>query len=250
MAEQSEIYLYLPSSVKSFTVENTVSKYLTHLSTPIRMQEGLEYEIALLKLIYPSNAQNIHDGTYRYYSYIHSRIIPSRIPAGQYKIPDDLVVAFEKSLGKDAQYYEFSADKISQKFLVKCGTDSYMELSENLQAVTGLPETISKAGITVGSNSYDENGGMQNMYIYTDLVQLTNIGDTLGPVLSVVNYKGHSGILHHLTYEPSTPVYVPLSKTYLDSITVELKTKTGRQFPFTSGEILVLIHVRQKEPRL
>ena len=126
----------------------------------------------------------------------------------------------------------------------------YISFSENLQALTGLPSEISKEGLTVGKNSWDVTGGMQNMYIYSDLVQYSNIGDTTAPVLSVVNYRGGPGKLEHLEYEPTTPVYVPVSHTVFDSIRVKLITKTGDYFPFTSGETMLLVHVRPREPRL
>lgn len=256
MSTVDELYLYLPSSVKSTVVENAISHYTTLLHAPVKLAAEYEYEVGLVKLIYPTTVYNIYAGNFSYYSYELKKIEHTRIQAGFYQNASDVMKAFAHILGVDQSYYVFSIDVQSRKFLVNCKPKTgstvkpYLELSENLQVITGLPKVIFKQGFTVGTGSWDMTGGVQNMYIYISLAKNINIGQTLAPVLSVVNYD--KSLSAQVEYEPKNVVYVPLnvSAYEIQNITVELRTKTGDYVPFTAGEALLVVHIRPRIPRL
>lgn len=253
MAEQDEIYLYLPSSVESKFVSNAVSHYTTSLGTPIQMSNSFDYEVALVKMLYSSSVNNVYYGPMNYYSFVQKMIVHTKIATGMYPTPDDLVKAFNEALMHDAEYYELTVDYHSRKFLLHCKsgdgkTTPRIEFSENLQTVMSFPKVISKVGYETSEHSYDMFGGLAHMYCYCDIVRNVNIGDTLAPLLSVVNYNpGRTE--NHAAYEPKHMVYVPVSKTFFDHISVEIRTKTGVFYPFASGETMLLIHVRPRLPR-
>jgi len=253
MAEVDELYLYLPSSVKSILADNTISHYTTNLKTPVTLSKGMDYEAALIKMIYPSTVENLYDGVLEFYNYNLKRNLPTRIASGFYETPEELIKAFNKVLGYDKKNYSISVDKITRKFIVKCEMDDgktapFLKLSENLQVLTGLPRFIMGRGYTKSMNSYDLTGGIQNIYCYCDLVRNVNVGDTVGPLLAVLSYKNSNSA--QIEYEPKNPIYVPVNKNLINDITLELRTKTGKYIPFTSGETLVVIHIHQSTPSL
>lgn len=106
--------------------------------------------------------------------------------------------------------------------------------------------------IYAAKGTWDSTGGVHSIYCYCDIIRNINIGDTTAPVLAVINYKGEVGDrnLKLIEYEPKNPIYIPVSKNIFDNIKVELRTKTGLYYPFSAGEVLLLVHIRPREPKL
>lgn len=237
------LYIYLPSSVKSGKGSN---KYTTTFSSPIQLPSGFEYEAAVVKMIYPTTAENIYEGTFSYYDFKLKQIWYSWFPSGRYILPDDFIKVFEKQLEDNKDFYKISADKVSRRFILECASRGeekpFISFSENIQILTGLPAEISKEGHTVGK-PWDSSGGLSTLYCYCDIMKNVNIGDAVAPIILVTKYeqiKENSAI----EYEPLNPVYVPLSKKQLNSVTIEIRSRTGMLFPFTAGESMVLLHIR------
>ena len=258
--ESSDLLIFLPSSVTSADgQDNTISHYTTRLAAPITLAPGVDYEAALMKLIYPTSAQNCYNGELEFWSYTFKRRYVTSVVQGFYQTPRDLLRALNRVFDADKQYYTFSFDRISQKFRVESkrprssnadlAPEPYIKLSENLEVLTGLPRVVFGTGFTVSDKFYDMSGGIQNIYCYCDLVQKSNIGNTLAPVMAVLSYKS-SNQGAQVDYEPKNPIYIPFSTLQFQTITVELRTKIGQYVPFTAGESLAVIHVKQKSPSL
>ena len=250
-----DLYLYLPSSVKNKEIDNTISHFTTKLSTPIHLSEGWGYEVALVKLIYPSTAMNIYDGQLEFYSFAIKRIDYGRIPAGFYKLPENFINAFNVAIGdEDRKYYKLTSDITRKIFILECSTPAgdktkpQIHLSQNLQAITGLNEKMERGGTYTSDATWDVTGGLHNMYLYSDAIKNTNIGNTVAPVLSVVSYRPDSEF--QVEYQPKNLIYLPLSTDFIQTVLIEVTTKTGQYFPFSSGELLVVLHIRARRSRL
>ena len=250
-----DLFIYLPSSVKSSIQENTVSHYTTTLNSPLRLPSDVPYECAVAKVIFPSEIKNVYDGHFEYFSYVLKRVIPSRLPDGYYVTTDDIVNKFKEILGElDKEAYKFSTDNIANRFLVEMTKPEgrkrtpFMKFSENLTALTGSPRFIQGEGFTVGTHPFNMSGGIQNLYLYCDLVHNAIIGNTLAPLILVFSYKKDDGSQQE--YEPKNLVYTPLNKNIINDITIETRTKTGLFVPFLGGEMLILLHLRPRIPKL
>jgi hypothetical protein len=144
----SDLYLYLPSADKSVS-ENKISDFTIRLPTPIRLSSSIRFEAALTKCIYPPNINNITDGEIKFYSYVQKTMILTRIPAGFYPNPTYFIKAYIEALGNDAKTYALDYDPTSRKFKLYCKLKNpYLEISDNLQSLTGLPHLIEKEGVT------------------------------------------------------------------------------------------------------
>ena len=251
MASQEELYIFLPSSVKSVTFENTLSKFQTSLTSPVTLTPGFNYEAALLKIIYPTTAENVYDGNFEYFSFQLAELSYARIPSAYYSIPTEFLKAFAAALGPDSEHYSLSVDFQRKRFLLTTKGDSkhapYIRFSKNLQVLTGLPTAVHKATVVEGT-TWDPSGGLTCIYCYSDLVRNSLIGNNAAPIVAVLKYnQAETGAVE---YEPKNAVYLPLATNYLDNITVELRAKTGILFPFTTGETMLLFHIRMKRPAL
>jgi len=249
MANPEELYIYLSSTVLSTVFQNTISSFQTNFKTPIRLEEGFEYEVGLVKISFPSQVKNMWDGRFEYWSFARAQKIVKSIETGKYSSAVEIGKEFREIIGKmDYDHYELKVDEERQCFVLTChGVKTRIEFSKNIQSLTGLPAVVKTEGKTVGK-SFDLTAGIRHLFCYTDIIKNINIGDTVAPILSVVQLKGRAEGQEE--YEPRNPIYVPMSNLYLDSVKVELRTHFGLNFPFISGDALLLIHIRPRLPRL
>jgi hypothetical protein len=249
MAEYSELLLYLPSSVKPTVLEeNKNNKYITTLSAPIRLSKGTNYEAAVVKVSYPRSAFNVYDGHFLYYSFVEKALKATRIPHGMYRTPSSLINTFNEKLGDDAASYKISFDDKSQKFVLYIDyeiEDPTLKISENLAIITKFPMSITQRGYTIGVEPWDMTAGLSIVYCYCDIIQKVHIGDTLAPIFMLSNYSfNRKSGGHQILYEPKNPIYVPVSSEIINTVTVEFRTQLGAYFPFTTGETMILVHIR------
>ena len=80
---------------------------------------------------------------------------------------------------------------------------------------------------------------------FTDIIASHNVGDTVFPLLRVIpcaNEKEEQIVKHY-----DTPLYFPLSKKYIETIEIELKSSSGHNITFTGGKTLVVLSFRRKK---
>ena len=94
----------------------------------------------------------------------------------------------------------------------------------------------------------DLNMGMNHLFIYSDLPEYTLVGDIEAPLLRVVPFETRTkaGTNPHLHMEFLNLHYIPVSKSFFDEITVNIKGDTGKQIHFTHGKSMVKLHFRRK----
>ena len=85
------------------------------------------------------------------------------------------------------------------------------------------------------------NAGVEFALIYTDCVERTRYGGQLSNILAALRLDGNSG-------EPYKTVYKPLSKTYLDEISIVIRDQKGQLINFGRGKTAtLLVHIRSYE---
>ena len=80
----------------------------------------------------------------------------------------------------------------------------------------------------------DLNTETYNLFLYTDVVQYQAVGDGHSPLLGIVSVKSDFGDVESLRY--NTVHYVPVSKNYIKTIHIEIKTGTDRYVNFVFGK--------------
>ena len=75
------------------------------------------------------------------------------------------------------------------------------------------------------------------MFVYSDVADYTYVGNTTAPILRIVSYK-QSKSSTQLHQELVNLHYVPLAKSYIDQVYIDIKDEIGRSVPFVGGKKL------------
>ena len=69
------------------------------------------------------------------------------------------------------------------------------------------------------------------------------MGDTLAPLLRIVDTSGKSGTVVHRYYDKT--IYVPLQKKNFDTVELDIRSDLGEPIQFTGGKVCAVLHFRQ-----
>jgi hypothetical protein len=95
----------------------------------------------------------------------------------------------------------------------------------------------------VGDLAADLSGGLHGLYVYCDVLENVPVGDSLAPLLRIVDTDGKNGENLHRVFNP--PRYLPLRKKTFDSIEIDIRDDTGRYISFEGGRLFVTLHFRR-----
>ena len=91
-----------------------------------------------------------------------------------------------------------------------------------------------------GSYPADINAGFNNLYIYSNIVQQSHVGDAYGEILTTVpNKLSKDGFGGSVIHEPKNLVYRPLQTRTFDTIEIDITDDSGKEIPFKLGNTVV-----------
>jgi len=227
------------------------------LNTEINLSSDSEYEAAMISMIYPNSVKNVYACQIYYYSWGHKRKMPTSLRQGYYATPEELIAEMSDALvPADKEYYKFEYEKHTHTFWVWSTVpegvtgDPFMQFSDNLKILTGFTEDITKAYYTGGKYSMDMSAAMNTFYVYCDIIKPLFVGNARTPLLAIVAYDGNGPWSQQKEHEVKNPVYIPLRTNSIKTIQVEIFNKSSVPIKFTSGEVVLKLHVRKKLPKL
>ena len=89
----------------------------------------------------------------------------------------------------------------------------------------------------------DFTGGIDGVYVYSDLIQEKIVGHRSVPLLRVVPVEGEYG--DNIYREYIKPLYVPISHNTFRTVEVNILDSAGRKIPFQSGKLTIVVHLRR-----
>jgi hypothetical protein len=93
------------------------------------------------------------------------------------------------------------------------------------------------------TRAWDLNAGIHHLYVYCDVVESVSVGDTLAPLLRIVETKNPQlGYIHEI-FNP--PRYIPVQKKEFDTIEIYIRSDFGERVPFESGKVVCTLHFRR-----
>lgn len=123
-----------------------------------------------------------------------------------------------------------------------------VSFSSDLRDIFGFDETTyeGKKGF-LSSAPISLSRRIQYFYIYSDVCDMVRVGDTKAPLLSILPFNAKECRL--LTEKRFTlPMYVPVKKTHISSITVEIYDDAGKIIPFHSDALTsIRLHFRKQK---
>lgn len=276
----SHFYLTLPSnSSEKYYPDNT----LTHFTTKLHNDMALigDWEVGLTEIMYPRNWYNVNNQHMIISCVNCTKIVPEFtsderipptyelfvvIPSGYYNSISELVDTMNTSIAKayrrpvrewsingvnrhidESLWPKFHYNKQNRN--VYLTLHPYMDVSftEKLSKIIGIENArddgISEVLITKSRQAADIEGGLHALYVYCDLLECVPVGDTMAPLLRIVQVSGSRGDMSHIQYDQ--PRYVPLQKKTFDSVEIDIRDDIGDPIPFDSGKLIVTLHFRR-----
>jgi hypothetical protein len=82
------------------------------------------------------------------------------------------------------------------------------------------------------------------IYVYSSILKYQIVGDVLAPLLGVFPVQSQRGTLGYWAFSPR--YYVPLAKSQLSNIDIELRSHSGELINFPKGNTVCRLHFRRK----
>ena len=191
------------------------------------------------------------------------------IPGGYYKSMRDVVEELNNTVAKtlsnahtfrhlgehlmytpldEAKWPKFKCNESNRKVSVTLPPNTGVQVDNHLASVFGwginpLFNFTNKPLMRIGTNASDINGGINKIYVYTDLIENVTVGDTQAPLLRIVDAGVKFGDSIHQSFE--TLRYIPLRKKSFDTIEVAIRDAFGKPISFESGILVVTLHFRR-----
>ena len=116
---------------------------------------------------------------------------------------------------------------------------------QDIEAIEKIKKMQKECWVT-GSFPADFNAGFNNLFIYTNIVQHSDVGNAFAPILTTVPNKlsqdGWGGSVHH---EPKNLIYRPLQSRFFDTIEIDIKDDSGVPVPFKLGNVIIKLHFKK-----
>lgn len=194
---------------------------------------------------HPNIKENFYNLTYKSYGKTSDveKVTPN---PGTYANAKDL----ETELNKNIQFnslFKFIYDERLNRFEIKktaIGSDKY-----SLKLFNGLNDVLGFTGKEFtdthkGELQVNLSRGISSIFIYCDLCTPQRVGNTVAPLLRNVAFNNTKyGEIIQKTY--SNPIYIPVTKSFVDNVQITLCDSTGEIVPFVEGLTTCILHFRR-----
>lgn len=96
-----------------------------------------------------------------------------------------------------------------------------------------------------GDHPYDISGGHYSLFVYSDIVKPTHVGDSFTQFLGMVEIPNDIAFGKQIVIKYSNPIYVPLLLNEFDTIEIDIKNDSGETIPFKFGRVHIILHFRK-----
>jgi hypothetical protein len=122
--------------------------------------------------------------------------------------------------------------------------DGYeLALSRSLAEVLAMPNRDWSQMMMVSEQGIDVNRDCNQLFVYSDIVQDSIVGDVKAPLLRSVIARGRYGESVRDIFVK--PMYMPLKSNYFDTIKISIKSQVGEPVKFNYGTSSVTLHFRR-----
>ena len=180
------------------------------------------------------------------------------IPAGNYNLPQHLVEQIQSAIEEKCgailrqihSMISFSYKKSGNcvNLHVEKPNRVQIRFSKSLGEILGLNPDLSNKLIGNDNQAFtyavDLNMTHHQMFVYSYVADYTYVGNITAPILRIVSYKqSKSSTQSHKKFVNLH--YVPLAKSYIHQVHIDIKDEIGRSFPFVCGKTLVKLHFKR-----
>jgi hypothetical protein len=247
----SQFYLTLPSDSSSkYYPENTTACFKTKLKARIEL-DG-EYEVGLAQLIYPHSWFNFNNSNGDFYvTFIRDADdleTVTNFSSGTFINENTMARVLSEWI--ELPFIELIWNQWTRKMKLAISADyGVFYFSPALADLLGF-DSVRGYGIGdfVADRTFDMNRNLRMLYLYSDIVSYSFVGDTQAPLLRVCDTQGVYGQMVQTTF--THPYYVPLAQSSFESIEINIYNELGKSIPFEFGKAVVTLHFRRKNKLL
>ena len=136
----------------------------------------------------------------------------------------------------------FTYNRFTMKCTVSLPPDVTVRLPENLGLQLGFGGGIFLISKTEGDYVVDLKFKAQTVYVYSDIVKHSIVGDKRAPLLRVVAIDSAQGETQTVSFQPM--IYQPVAKASFKEISMYLRDGTGSPIPFERGAVTAVLAFR------
>ena len=270
MSNEDNFYVTLVSNVNHKVYDNKTSHFITELAEPLNLRGT--WEVGLSHCLIPNSFYNI-DGKINVLKFYEYRLIPnkrkerekilvhiSRLQPGFYESGEQVIKEIKKQWFNEWDDSVLHITENSKKMRFSLKEYQALELEPDLASILGFKYNIfdshsknpgkqkrDRSYVHQGSYPIDLNLHNNYIFIYTDIIQYSNLGDTSAPVLNVfglLNTKKNNIMSRHF----ENPDYVRVAKNYINEILISVRGSNGKLIAFKSGSVILKLHFRKYRP--
>ncbi|GFT09434.1 uncharacterized protein NPIL_343481 [Nephila pilipes] len=122
---------------------------------------------------------------------------------------------------------------------------SQVTFQDGLRDLLGFKNSTLHGGTHISDYQVELDGGITEIYVYSDIIESHFVGDTIAPLLRIIPVMSTKEDQIVVNYQ--RPLYFPLRKNYIDCIEIELKSSSGDGIIFTGGKTLLVLSFRRRK---
>ena len=141
----------------------------------------------------------------------------------------------------------FSYDNLTMKTTIALPADTMLVIPEFLSLQLGLEGKVHLGRRSRPTMVTDVNFRNHSVYVYTDIVKNTVVGDTEAPLLRCISVKNQSPEAM-VTEDFAHLTFLPMNTSNFQEVTIYLRDSTGQPIPFDYGGVVVVLTLRPFTP--
>ena len=255
-------FIVLPSNASmNLYPDNKISKFKVNLPNTLNL-DTKKWEVGLSEIQFQHSWYNVRDGKNVIFKELKN--VPHEketvgirtkitIPPGHYSSVDAILTELnENDYTKKIERIDYQFNALSRRTHITLPKQSKLDMNgSDIGRCLGFDEK----SMLDNTESYKERNvisyylaSTENMYkgiyVYTDIIENQFVGDVRVPLLRVVPVTSQYGDVCCIKYDK--PYFVPLSRSTIQTIEVNLKDDTGNFISFEAGKSIVTLQFRRK----
>ena len=236
--------MILPSNVRRLDGgDNKTSNYTTVL--PRSLELSGNWEVALLEITFPNSWYNVTEEENK----IEIRIGVEE-PAYYYINPGYYTVnLFLKSFKFSEEHAQLVYNNVGKRFRFDIAAGVTLTINKKLAIKLGFEEDVSLIGGKQGQsifaiNAPDLNASTHYLYVYSNIVKPSLVGDGFSEILRVINTDSATKSAY-TNIQFQSPQYHVVKLNTIHAINIKLFDDTAGPVKFTSGKSIVVLGFRR-----
>lgn len=241
-------YITLPSdSSLNYFPDNTLSKFRAYL--PEIVQLNGPYEVGLAEISYPRTWNNIkkEQVVQVWTDKIMTEDLRKQkiaiIPKANFSLIEDLM----ELLKFEGKILEFVYHRLMKRVSIRLKKDFFCKIPSDIAIMLGF--TLKREDIEIKHSmlapyTVDVDAGLHSLFVYSDIVENTIVGDRNVPLLRIISVKGKDGETTDAIF--SQPHYLPVAGSNIQIIEINIMDDLGNPVQFERGKVHATLHFRPR----